>query len=71
MSHDWIDNELKTVNFNDQRLNHRFSKILKSLSAHPNVSIPAVRLQVCFASENFDIFVRLGNFFPHKGTSPT
>ena len=41
MSHDWIDNELKTVNFNGQRLNHRFSKILKSLSDHPNVSIPA------------------------------
>ena len=41
MSSDWITNELKTANFNDQRLNHRFSKILQSLSERPNVSIPA------------------------------
>ena len=41
MSNDWIDNELTTVNFEDKRLNHRFSKILKALSERPNVSIPA------------------------------
>ena len=41
MSSDWIANELKTVNLHDQRLNHRFSKILQSLSERPNVSIPA------------------------------
>jgi hypothetical protein len=41
MSHDWIDNELKTANLEDQRLNHRFSEILKALSEKPNVSIPA------------------------------
>ena len=41
MSNDWIDNELTTVNLEDKRLNHRFSKILKALSERPNVSIPA------------------------------
>ena len=41
MSNDWIDNELKTVNLEDQRLNHRFSEVLKALSEKPNVSIPA------------------------------
>jgi enoyl reductase-like protein len=41
MSSDWIAHELKTVNLHDQRLNDRFSKILKSLSERPNVSIPA------------------------------
>ena len=41
MSQDWIDNELKTVHLEDQRLNHRFSAILKALSEKPNVSIPA------------------------------
>jgi len=41
MDCDWIDNELTTVNLEDKRLNHRFSKILKALSERPNVSIPA------------------------------
>jgi len=41
MSDDWIDNELKTVNLQDKRLNNRLSKVLKALSERPNVSIPA------------------------------
>ena len=41
MGNDWIDNELKTVNLNDKRLDKRFSEVLKALSERPNVSIPA------------------------------
>ncbi|MCL2348597.1 MAG: IS4 family transposase [Planctomycetaceae bacterium] len=41
MSNNWIDNELKTVNLKDKRLNNRLAEILKSLGEHPHVSIPA------------------------------
>jgi len=41
MDNDWIANELKTTNLDDQRLNHRLSEILRALSEKPNVSIPA------------------------------
>lgn len=41
MSDNWIDNELKTVNLEDKRLNVRFAEILKALGERPHISIPA------------------------------
>jgi len=41
MSTDWIENELKNVNLNDQRLNARLADVLAALSERPNLSIPA------------------------------
>ena len=36
----WIKNEISYMNFNDKRLQHRFSKILEALGEHPSLSIP-------------------------------
>lgn len=41
MDNGWVENELKTVNLEDKRLNDRFAEILKALGEHPNLSIPA------------------------------
>ena len=41
MSTDWIENELKNVDLNDQRLNERLADVLAALSERPNLSIPA------------------------------
>lgn len=41
MDGDWIEQELRTANLNDKRLNQRFAEVLRSLSRHPQVSIPA------------------------------
>ncbi len=40
MDGDWIKQELRTANLNDKRLNKRFAEVLRSLSKHPQVSIP-------------------------------
>lgn len=37
----WVTDEMKSVNLNDQRLNRRLLKILSLLSAQPTASIPA------------------------------
>jgi len=41
MTTDWIDQELERADLEDDRLNRRFAEVLRSLSRHPNVSIPA------------------------------
>jgi hypothetical protein len=41
MTTDWIQQELCTADLDDERLNKRFAEVLRSLSRHPNVSIPA------------------------------
>ena len=41
MTTDWYFQELRTSPLEDQRLTQRFVEILRSLSQHPNVSIPA------------------------------
>jgi len=41
MTTDWYFQELRTSQLEDQRLTQRFVEILRSLSQHPNVSIPA------------------------------
>jgi hypothetical protein len=37
----WADEEMRTANLNDKRLNKRLKLILSQLSAHPTASIPA------------------------------
>ncbi len=39
MSH-WADNEVKTVNFGDKRLDKRLGILLEQLGDKPNESIP-------------------------------
>ena len=41
MSREWIEEELGTADWGDQRLNDRFVEVVAALSERPNVSIPA------------------------------
>ncbi|MDP1574259.1 MAG: transposase [Coxiellaceae bacterium] len=38
---DWVDNELKTVNLGDKRLDRRLGNILEALGTKPTLSIPS------------------------------
>lgn len=37
----WVRDEMKTVELNDKRLNHRLGEVLSLLAEHPTASIPA------------------------------
>ncbi len=37
----WVIEEMKDVDLNDKRLNHRLSTVLSQLGGHPTASIPA------------------------------
>jgi len=41
MSAAWVMEEMKTLDLNDKRLNHRISEVLSLLAAHPTASVPA------------------------------
>ena len=37
----WVEDEVKTANLNDKRLNERLADVLSQLAARPTASIPA------------------------------
>jgi hypothetical protein len=41
MTESWLNEEMKTTDLGDQRLNERFESILEAFAARPNISIPA------------------------------
>jgi hypothetical protein len=41
MTESWTNEEMKTTDLDDQRLNERLEDILEAFAARPNISIPA------------------------------
>lgn len=55
----WVEQELESVNFGDQRLVKRSQRILKSFFAHPMASIPEACGSVAAAKAAYDFFDNL------------